>query len=124
MKGRVLVVDDSPMIRSYIRQVLSKQGYFVTEAINGSEGYEMAVGSPPDLIISDVNMPVLDGYAMVANLRRDHATIAVPIVMISTEAQARDANAAYAVGANCYLVKPLRPDVLTSMVGLLTGDSN
>ena len=121
MKGRVLIVDDAAMIRAYMRQILGDAGYEVSEALNGCEGIEKALASPPDLVFSDVNMPTLDGYAMVARLRREPETMAVPVVMVSTEARSCDAQAAYASGANCYLVKPIRPDVLTGIAALLMG---
>lgn len=121
MKGRVLVVDDAGMIRSYMRQILDEAGYDVAEAVNGCEGMEKALASPPDLIFADVNMPTLDGYAMVSQLRREKDTMGVPVVMVSTEAQPCDSQAAYAAGANCYLTKPVRPDVLTEIAALLVG---
>jgi two-component system chemotaxis response regulator CheY len=123
MKGRVLVVDDAAMIRSYLRQVLGEQGYEVAEAVNGCEGLEKALASTYDLIISDVNMPVLDGYSMVSSIRKEKSTMAVPIAMVSTEAHEKDSRKAYASGANFYLVKPVRPDELKSMVALLLGGS-
>ena len=124
MSGRVLVVDDAAMIRSYMRQVLGEAGYEVSEAVNGCEGIEKALASPFDLIIADVNMPTLDGHSMVAMLRREQATMAVPIAMLSTEAATKDAHRAYAAGANCYLVKPIRPDALKALVALLVGGTH
>jgi two-component system, chemotaxis family, chemotaxis protein CheY len=118
---RVLVVDDGITMRLFYRSVLEASGFVVEEAINGVEGYEKALSHPFDLMIVDINMPKMDGYAMLRAIRGVSAIQHVPAVTISTEARDRDAVKAYESGANFYLVKPVAPDELAAVARLMTG---
>jgi two-component system chemotaxis response regulator CheY len=118
---RILIVDDALTVRLYYREILTSAGFAVTEAANGLEGLERVAQARPHLLLVDINMPKMDGYAMLRALRIDAATQAIPAIMISTEAHERDAERAYAAGANVYLIKPVRPDQLRSFAKLLTG---
>jgi two-component system chemotaxis response regulator CheY len=118
---RVLVVDDGITMRLFYRSVLEAAGFVVEEAINGVEGYEKALTEPFDLMIVDINMPKMDGYAMLRAIRAVSSIQGVPAVTISTEAGQHDAVRAYEAGANFYLVKPVAPDELTDVARLLTG---
>lgn len=118
---RVLVVDDGMTTRLYYRDVLETAGFGVEEAVNGVEGLERALMGDFDLLIVDVNMPKMDGYEMIAQVRVDPALHEIPIITISTEAGERDANRAYAAGANLYMVKPADPELLTETAQMLTG---
>lgn len=118
---RILVVDDGMTTRLYYRSVFEAAGFAVDEAANGLEGLERALLEQFDLMIVDVNMPKMDGYAMIARLRSDSAMQAVPIITISTEAEGRDADRAYEAGADLYLVKPATPAQLVETANLLTG---
>ena len=89
--NRILVVDDSAMIRRYLCSILTGLGYTVEVAITGSEGIEKAQASAFDMIIADINMPVMNGFAMVAALRKEPSTQSVPIAMSSTESKEPDA---------------------------------
>ena len=118
---RVLVVDDAATVRAYARQVLEADGFAVDEAINGIDGLEHALANPPDLLIVDINMQKMDGYAMLRVLRQEPALRDVPAVMISTEAKDSDREQARLAGANWYFVKPVKPHDLTAAARLLTG---
>ncbi len=118
---RVLVVDDGMTTRLYYRDVLETAGFGVEEAVNGVEGLERALLGAFDLLIVDVNMPKMDGYEMIAQVRVDPALHDIPIITISTEAGKRDADRAYAAGANLYMVKPADPVQLTETAQMLTG---
>lgn len=118
---RILVVDDAVTVRAYTRQVLEADGFAVEEAVNGLEGLERALLNPPDLLLVDVNMPKMDGYAMLRAVRREESLRAIPALMVSTEARESDRQKALAAGANWYLVKPARPDALALSARLLTG---
>lgn len=118
---RVLVVDDGMTTRLYYRDVLESAGFGVEEAVNGVEGLERALMGAFDLLIVDVNMPKMDGYEMIAQVRVDPALHDIPIITISTEAGERDADRAYTAGANLYLVKPADPVQLTETAQMLTG---
>ncbi len=118
---RVLVVDDGMTTRLYYRDVLETAGFGVEEAVNGVEGLERALLGAFDLLIVDVNMPKMDGYEMITQVRIDPALHDIPIITISTEAGERDADRAYAAGANLYMVKPADPVQLTETAQMLTG---
>jgi two-component system chemotaxis response regulator CheY len=110
--SRILVVDDAATVRLYQRQLLEQAGFLVDEAMNGLEAQEqIARHGGYDLYLVDVNMPLQDGYGFLRALRAMPISPA-PAVVISTEAAAIDRERAYAAGANFYLVKPIRPDLL------------
>ncbi|MEL6059564.1 MULTISPECIES: response regulator [unclassified Methylobacterium] len=119
--ARILVVDDATTVRMYYRDVLEEAGFAVEEAVNGFEGLEKAVAESFDLILVDVNMPKMDGYTFLRQGRTMPELQAVPAVMISTESAAQDRERAYAAGANLYLVKPVRPEVLTEVATVMAG---
>ncbi len=119
--ARILVVDDATTVRMYYRDVLEQAGFAVAEAANGFEGLEKAVAESFDLVLVDVNMPKMDGYAFLRRGRTMPELQAVPAVMISTESGAQDRDRAYAVGANLYLVKPVRPEVLAEVAAVMAG---
>ena len=121
-KARVLVVDDSSLVRLYYRSALEKAGFEVEQAINGIEAMERALLQQFDLVIVDVNMPRMDGFTFVRALRRIATDVAsLPALMISTEAEMQDIAAARAAGANFYLVKPVSEVELVRHVCVLTG---
>jgi len=121
-KARVLIVDDSSLVRLYYRSALEKAGFEVEQAINGIEAMERTLSQPFDLVIVDVNMPRMDGFTFVRALRRVATDVAsTPALMISTEAETRDIAAARAAGANFYLVKPVSEAELVRHVCVLTG---
>jgi len=123
-KTRVLLVDDSSLVRRYMRDALERAEFAVEEAFNGLEAMEKILMHPFDLIVVDVNMPKMDGYAFLRALRGREAGIAsTPALMISTEAGQQDIDAARAAGANYYLVKPVSQDSLVLHARALTGRS-
>ena len=114
-----LVVDDAATVRMYHRQILHDSGFDVSEAANGYEGLEAAIAQRFDLIVVDVNMPLMDGYEMVSAVRRDGPNRVTPILMVSTELDAEDMDRGYACGATAYLGKPVAADVLESLAQTL-----
>ncbi len=121
-RRRVLIVDDAGLVRLYYRDALEAAGFEVDEALNGLEALEKLLSTPADLLIVDVNMPQMDGLTFLRTLRRQAAPVsAVPALVASTEAAAQDVDAAYAAGANLYLIKPLSPDALVEHARLLSG---
>jgi two-component system chemotaxis response regulator CheY len=119
--ARVLIVDDARTVRLYHRTILTEAGFTVSEAANGYEALECSLVDTFDLFLIDVNMPRMDGYTLVENLRRQDATAATPIVMVSSEAEASDVERAYAAGANFYLVKPASAENLVLIANVFTG---
>ena len=121
-KARILVVDDSALVRLYYRSTLEKAGFEVEQAINGIEAMERALSARFDLVIVDVNMPRMDGFTFLRSLRCGTNDVAsVPALMISTEAEVQDIAEALASGANFYLVKPVAEAELVRHVCALTG---
>jgi len=123
---RILVVDDAATVRMYHRKILGDAGWATDEACNGVEALERVHGQDEgaayDLFVVDINMPRMDGYSFVRELRRLPGVPQVPVVMVSTEAKSHDASAALDAGANVYLVKPARPRELVLNAALLLGD--
>jgi two-component system chemotaxis response regulator CheY len=122
--NRILIVDDAATVRMYHRKILGDAGWHTEEASNGVEALERVHGGNEafDLFVVDVNMPRLDGYGFVRELRRLAAAQQAPVLMVSTEAKSHDASAAFDAGANGYLVKPARPAELVLSAALLLGD--
>ncbi|MFC4060346.1 response regulator [Planomonospora corallina] len=120
---RVLVVDDAATVRLYHRQLLTEAAFEVTEAVNGLEAVELALQTPFDLFVVDVNMPKMDGYACVEALRGQTVGTGAPVIMVSTEDHSRDADRAYAAGANLYLVKPVDGARLVRLATMLAAGS-
>jgi two-component system chemotaxis response regulator CheY len=119
---RILVVDDSSLVRMYYRDALEKAGYEVEQAMNGLEAMEKALAGRFDLLIVDVNMPKMDGFSFMRELRRSAAPASrVPALVITTEAGEQDLQEARAAGANFYLVKPVSESDLRDHVAVLIG---
>jgi two-component system, chemotaxis family, chemotaxis protein CheY len=122
-KKRILVIDDSSLVRLYCRSALEGAGFSVEQAINGIEAMEKVLTQAFDLLIVDVNMPRMDGFAFLKSLRCNDGDIAtLPALMISTESEEQDFVAARAAGANFYLVKPVSEADLVRHVSMLSGD--
>lgn len=119
---RILIVDDSSLIRLYCRDVLERAGFEVEQAINGIEAMEKVLGSEFDMLIVDVNMPGMDGLSLLRALREgEHQAASIPALVMTTEAGQQDREDARAAGANFYLVKPVSESELLRHVGALTG---
>ncbi len=127
MTARILVVDDAATVRMYHRKMLGDAGWHIDEAVNGMEALEKVMNQPADepfdLLVVDINMPKMDGYKFVRELRRLAQVRQAPVLMVSTESQAHDATAGQDAGANCYLVKPAKPSELVLTAALLLGDA-
>ncbi|MDO9377848.1 MAG: response regulator [Nocardioidaceae bacterium] len=111
-----LVVDDTASIRMLIRTNLELDGFRVSEAHDGQACLDVVHDVRPDVITIDVMMPRLDGFATVSALRADPGVSAIPIVMVSTQAQAADVARGFAAGVDAYVVKPFDPDELVATV--------
>ena len=121
-KPRILVVDDSSLVRLYCREVLERAGFEVEQAINGIEAMEKVLEQTFDLVIVDVNMPRMDGFSFIRALRGSAPQAAtLPALVVTTEAGPQDREEARASGANFYLVKPVSELDLLRHVAVLTG---
>ena len=115
----IMVVDDSKTVRSYHGSILNSMGIDVLEAENGMEALEKSLGINIDLFLVDVNMPVMDGYSFIQDLRKQDNHKTVPVIMITTQAKDEDKINAYKVGANLFETKPIRPDQLQAYLDIL-----
>lgn len=115
----VMVVDDSKTVRSYHGSILRNLGVHVIEAENGMEALEKSLDNMIDLYLVDVNMPIMDGYSFVSELRRQPAHQITPIIMITTQEEDVDKIEAFKVGANLFETKPIKPDALSDYLHLL-----
>jgi two-component system, chemotaxis family, chemotaxis protein CheY len=121
-RRRILVVDDSALVRLYYRDTLERAGFEVEQAINGIEAMEKVLAQPFDLAIVDVNMPRMDGFSFLRTLRRNATDVAtLPALVITTEAGEQDLDTARAAGANFYLVKPVSQQDLVRHAAALSG---
>lgn len=112
-----LVVEDSPPMRKMIVFALSRvRECDVVEADDGVDALRRIAGTKFDIIITDINMPILDGLKLVKRLRADENYKDVPIVIITTEGAAEDRQRALALGANAYITKPIQAQQVISLV--------
>lgn len=112
----VLVVDDDANIRKLLRQELESQGYLVTEAANGVEAIAQIKQTPPDLIITDVLMPELNGFDMASVIKRDAKTMDIPIIIVSI---VEDQEQGFRIGVDRYFTKPIDSEAVLDAVGQL-----
>lgn len=108
----VLIVDDSMSVRNQLRQILESDGLYVCEAENGQRGLELCRERTVDLVIVDVNMPVMDGIEMITKVRELDQHKKTPIFVLTTESGLSTAKQGKAAGATAWIVKPVNPDVL------------
>jgi CheY-like chemotaxis protein len=116
---RVLVADDEVVARLMTKLMLEREGFDVIEAINGEQAIEIAVRERPDLMLIDLNMPVMDGYQSIHLLRGPFKMAALPIIVITAEDGQSVERRVLELGANDYIVKPYEPAVLLARVNAI-----
>ncbi|KQN94370.1 two-component system response regulator [Sphingomonas sp. Leaf231] len=121
MTASILTVDDSASLRMAIRIALTGAGYSVTEAGDGVEGLAKAAESKFDMIVTDLNMPNMDGLTMIRELRNQPEQAGVPIIFLTTESDAEMKAQAKSAGATGWLVKPFVPDQLVKVARKVLG---
>ncbi len=121
MSKRILIVDDSSSVRQVQTFVLSGAGYDVVEAVDGQDALAKVAGAPVHLVLTDLNMPNLDGLGLVRALRAGAATRLTPIVMVTTESEDAKKREGKAAGATGWIVKPFTPDQLLAVVRRVLG---
>jgi len=113
---RILTVDDSASVRQMVCFTLQKAGYEVAEAVDGRDGIAKVGNGKFDLVITDLNMPNVDGIQLITALRKLPGYTFVPILMLSTESQAEKKDAGRKAGATGWIVKPFNADQLVNVV--------
>ncbi|MBL8536666.1 MAG: response regulator [Hyphomonadaceae bacterium] len=116
MSKTILTVDDSRMMREMLLMVLQGAGFNVVQAEDGVDGLDKLSQSTPDVIITDINMPNLDGYGFIEGVRKDQRYRATPILVLSTESSAEKKQRARDAGATGWIVKPFQADTLLDVV--------
>ena len=115
--ARILVVDDKYENLYFLRALLESAGYAVDDAVNGAVALDLARRTPPDLVVADILMPVMDGFALCREWRQDPALSPIPFVFYTaTYTDGRDREFALSLGADDFLVKPMEPDALLEKV--------
>jgi two-component system chemotaxis response regulator CheY len=122
MAKKILVVDDSAAIRQSIGFVLGQQGYEIVEAKDGAEGLKALESTGKvDLVITDVNMPVLDGISMIKKLRESGANRFTPVLVLTTESQGNKMTEGKEAGATGWIVKPFSAEKFLETVNKVIG---
>ncbi|WP_309090151.1 response regulator [Phenylobacterium sp.] len=116
MSKIVLTVDDSRTMRDMLRLALTNAGFTVLQAEDGEHGLEVMRDGGPDVIVTDINMPKLDGYGFIEGVRADPVYRATPILVLSTESSAEKKMRAREAGASGWIVKPFSPDKLVEAI--------
>ena len=116
----VLLIDDSKTVRQYNKFILAAEGYGVDEAENGMEALEKVLDKQYDLFVIDINMPVMDGYTFLEEIRKNPDYQNIPMIMVSTEADDIDRINAYKAGADLYYIKPVKQEELLLSASILT----
>jgi DNA-binding NarL/FixJ family response regulator len=116
MPKRLLVVDDEPNLLRAVAAALRAEGYEVMTARNGREALVRVAESVPDLIISDIRMPGMDGYQLAAQLRSSQRTALVPLVFLTAKDETADRVAGFRSGVDAYITKPFEPDELLAVI--------
>jgi len=118
---RILVVEDQEDLRGMLRDLLTGSDYSVIEATDGAAGIAMAKSERPDLILMDIQMPVIDGYEATRQIRADPAIDGIPIIAVSSFAMKGDEQKARSAGCDDYVTKPYSPMQLLKVIRGILG---
>lgn len=116
MSKRILVVEDQEDNRAILRDLLMSAGYELAEAVNGVEAVDMATAEPPDLILMDIQLPIMDGYEATRRIKADPALRAIPVIAVTSYALSGDEGTARNAGCDDYVAKPFSPRQLLAKV--------
>ncbi len=116
MSGKILLVDDEPGLRQAVQEYLQESGFAVTVAGNATDAWGLLQQETPDLIISDIMMPQVDGYEFLKQLRADSRFSSLPVVFLTARGMTSDRILGYQAGCDAYLAKPFDPDELVALV--------
>jgi CheY-like chemotaxis protein len=116
MKLKILLVEDNEPIRDNTTELLELHNYAVTATCNGQEGLEAALRHPPDLILCDIQMPVMDGYHLFEHIRKYPALHSIRFVFFTASAEKKEVDAGMKMGADDYIVKPFTAEHLLEVL--------
>ncbi len=115
-KARILLVDDEPGLRKAVQAYLNDEGFDVTTALDGEDGFQKATQIMPDVVITDVMMPRCDGYELLKKLRTDERLGGTPVIFLTAKGMTLDRTQGYEAGVDDYISKPFDPDELVARV--------
>jgi two-component system cell cycle response regulator DivK len=119
--AKILLVEDNELNRDMLSRRLVRNGHTVVVAVDGEQGVAMAISEAPDVVLMDMSLPVLDGWAATRKLRADPATRAIPVIALTAHAMAGDREKALDAGCNDYDTKPVElPRLLGKIAALLS----
>ena len=121
MTKRILVVEDTEDNRQIIRDLLTNAGYDIVEAVTGEEGVAMAAKHRPDLILMDMQLPVLDGYEATRRIKANPELATIPVIAVTSYALTGDEAKTREAGCNAYVAKPFSPRQLLAIVREFVG---
>lgn len=116
MSACILIVEDQEDNRQILRDLLGSVDFQVIEAVNGQEALEVAAAQQPDLVLMDIQMPLMDGYEATRRFKADPALRAIPIIVVTSYALSGDEDKAKAAGCDGYITKPYSPRALLAKV--------
>jgi two-component system chemotaxis response regulator CheY len=116
MTQTILTVDDSRTMRDMLRMALAEAGFNVLQAVDGVDGLEVLQRSTPDVIVTDINMPKMDGFGLIEAVRKDSRYRKVPILVLTTESDSAKKLRAKEAGATGWIVKPFEPTKLIAAI--------
>ncbi|MCI4626230.1 MAG: response regulator [Candidatus Magnetoovum sp. WYHC-5] len=121
MSKTIMTVDDSASVRQMVAFTLKGAGYTVVEAVDGKDALAKLKGAQVNMVITDLNMPNMDGISLIKAIRSDAALKFLPIVMLTTESQDTKKKEGKSAGATGWIVKPFKPDQLLAVVKKVLG---
>ncbi|NJD57296.1 MAG: response regulator [Nitrospirae bacterium] len=121
MTKKIMTVDDSASMRQMVGFTLRQHGYDIVEAVNGADALKKLEKEKIDMMITDINMPEMDGINLVRKVRENPSYKFIPIIILTTEYQTEKKEEGKAAGATGWIVKPFRPDQLVGVVRKVMG---
>ena len=118
---KVLVIDDDSMVREMVVRLLTLEGYQVIESAYGQSGYAAAVSERPNIILLDLNMPIMDGFQVLHKLKSNPETERIPVIVLTARIDAESERRCMAAGATDYIKKPWGPAELQERIAIIVG---
>ena len=119
--AKVLVIDDDSMVRETVVRLLILEGYQVIEAAYGQAGYASAISGSPNIILLDLNMPIMDGFEVLHKLKGNPETERIPVIVLTARIDAESERRCMAAGATDYIKKPWGPAELQERIAIIVG---
>lgn len=116
MKAKILVIEDNEQNMYLVTFILEKNDYQVIQANNGLDGISIAIRQKPDLILLDIQLPVMDGYSVARELRKNEVLVKTPIIAVTSYAMSGDREHALEAGCTGYIEKPINPDTFITQI--------